>query len=38
LQAGSLRPVGALIFTTGQTRNLLRFRRLLVRGTHGEPR
>ncbi|MDP9796451.1 putative dehydrogenase [Catenuloplanes nepalensis] len=23
-------------FTTGQTRNLLRFRRLLVRGTHGE--
>jgi len=25
-------------FTTGQTRNLLRFRRLLVRGTHGELR
>ncbi|MDR7273954.1 gfo/Idh/MocA family oxidoreductase [Catenuloplanes atrovinosus] len=23
-------------FTTGQTRNLLRFRRLLIRGTHGE--
>jgi predicted dehydrogenase len=25
-------------FTTGQTRNLLRFRRLLIRGTHGELR
>jgi predicted dehydrogenase len=27
---------GVYDFTTGQTRNLLRFRRLLVRGTHGE--
>ncbi|MGK5678405.1 gfo/Idh/MocA family oxidoreductase [Actinoplanes sp. URMC 104] len=27
---------GLYDFTTGQTRNLLRFRRLLVRGTHGE--
>ncbi|WP_033345102.1 Gfo/Idh/MocA family oxidoreductase [Catenuloplanes japonicus] len=29
---------GLYDFTTGQTRNLLRFRRLLVRGTHGELR
>jgi predicted dehydrogenase len=29
---------GVYDFTTGQTRNLLRFRRLLVRGTHGELR
>jgi predicted dehydrogenase len=27
---------GVYDFTTGQTRNLLRFRRLLIRGTHGE--
>lgn len=27
---------GLYDFTTGQTRNLLRFRRLLIRGTHGE--
>ncbi|MFI5933326.1 gfo/Idh/MocA family oxidoreductase [Actinoplanes sp. NPDC051494] len=29
---------GVYDFTTGQTRNMLRFRRLLVRGTHGELR
>jgi predicted dehydrogenase len=29
---------GVYDFTTGQTRNLLRFRRLMVRGTHGELR